>query len=140
MVPRVFEDDPSITDAERLFRRIPRTWVNWDESGNPAISSAAFKEEDLSVNIESMMLRDGRLPAEAVRAYPGYGLAAITAGHARALNQRVAPDPSEEEPAHGVVQGPKKRGGIARRLRDGASWVIAPDQCEQRSSASPPAP
>ena len=126
MTPRVFEDDPSIAGEERLFRRIPRTWVDWDEQGNAAISSAAFKAEELSINIESIMIRDGRPPADAIRAYPGYGLAAITAAHARSLNQAVSPDPVEEEPAHGVVYGPKKRGGVAGKLRDGASWVITP--------------
>lgn len=128
MAPRAFEDDPSIADSERLFRRIPRTWVDWDESGNPTISSAAFKDPELSINIESVMIRDGRPPDDAVRGYPGYGLAAITAGSARVLGQQVARDPIDEEPAHGVVCGPKKRGGIAAKLRDGARWVIAPRQ------------
>ena len=130
---RVFEDDPSIADDERLFRRIPRTWVVWDEEGNASISSAAFKDEELSVNLEFVMARDGRCPADAIRAYPGYGLAAFTAGHARSLNQRVAADPIPEEPAHGVVYGQKKRGGIGGKLRDGASWVIVPAGNESSS-------
>jgi hypothetical protein len=124
MPGRGFEDDPSIPGEERLFRRIPRTWVDWDDDGNAGISSAAFKDEELSINIESIMVRDGRQPADAIRQYPGYGLAAITAAHARSLNQVVARDPIEEEPAHGIVYGQKKRGGIAGKLRDGASWVI----------------
>jgi hypothetical protein len=121
-----FEDDPSIVDQERLFRRIPRTWIDWDDDDTAAISSAAFKDEELSINIESIMVRDGRPPADAIRQYPGYGLAAITAAHARSLNQAIARDPIQEEPAHGVVYGQKKRGGIAGKLRDGASWVINP--------------
>src|SRR5260221_889550 len=108
MPNHIFEDDPRIPGDERLFRRIPRTWVDWDEHGNAAISSAAFKDEELSINIESTMTRDGRSRADAIRAYPGYGLAAFTAGHARSLNQRVAPRPIVEEPAHGVVYGPKE--------------------------------
>jgi hypothetical protein len=128
MTARAFEDDPSIAGEERLFRRIPRTWVDWDEHGNAAISSAAFKDEQLSVALESIMARDGRPPTDAIRNYAGYGLAAITAAHARSLNQRVARDPIDEEPAHGVVYGPKKRGGIAGKFRDGASWVITPAQ------------
>jgi hypothetical protein len=126
MPGRTFEDDPSIPGDERLFRRIPRTWVDWDEHGNATISSAAFKDEELSVNLESVMARDGHPPADAIRSYPGYGLAAITAAQARALNQAVAPDPLPEEPAHGVVYGHKKRGGIVSKLRDGAIWVVAP--------------
>ena len=128
MPASVFENDPSIPNHERLFRRIPRTWVDWDEHGNAAISSAAFKDEELSINLESTMARDGRPPEDAIRSYPGYGLAAITAAHARSLQQAVARDPLLEEPAHGVVYGQKKRGGIGGRLRDGAVWVVTPLQ------------
>lgn len=130
MPGRVLEDDPSIPGDERLFRRIPHTWVNWDENGNPAISSAAFKDEGLSVNLESVMARNGRPPADAIRNYAGYGLAAITAAHARSLNQAVARDPQPEEPAHGVVYGRKNRGGVGGKLRDGAIWVVTPLQSE----------
>ena len=126
MTARVFEDDPSIGGEERLFRRIPRTWFDWDESGTPAVSSAAFKDEELSVNLESVMARNGRPPADAIRNYPGYGLAAITAAYSRSLNQRVDRDPLNEEPAHGVVFGQRKCGGIAGKLRDGAQWVVTP--------------
>ena len=128
MADTPFADDPSISGDERLFRRIARTWVDWDEYGNPAISSAAFKDPELSVNLESVMARDGRQPADALGSYSGYGLAAITAAHARSLNQVVARDPLPEEPAHGVVYGQKKRGGIAAKLRDGAIWVVTPAQ------------
>jgi hypothetical protein len=112
MATRAFVDDSSIADNERLFRRIPRTWVDWDEHGNATISSAAFKDDELSIYIESVMTQADRPPSDAIRAYPGYGLAAFTAGHARAFNQRVARDPLPDEPAHGVVYGQKKRGGI----------------------------
>jgi len=127
MTGPIFADDPSIPGDERLFRRIPSTWVDWDERGNARMSSAAFKDEELSVNLESVMSRDGRLPEDAIRNYPGYGLATVTAGHARLLNQAVASDPQPDEPAHGVVYG-KKRGRIGGQLRDGATWVVAPPQ------------
>jgi hypothetical protein len=125
-MPNPFEDDPTIAGDDRLFRRIHRSHVLWEEDGTAAISSAAFRDEELSINIESVMVREGRPPADAIRQYPSYGLAAITAAHARSLDQVVARDPIEEEPAHGVVSGQKKRGGIAGKLRDGASWVINP--------------
>jgi len=131
MAGRIFADDPSILGDERLFRRIPPTWVDWDERGNSRISSAAFKDEELSVNLESVMARDARPPEDAIRNYPGYGLAAISAGHARSLNQAIAPDPQPDEPAHGVVYG-KKRGRIGGQLRDGATWVVTPSQRDVR--------
>jgi hypothetical protein len=128
MPGRTFEDDPSISGDERLFRRIPRSWIDWDENGNASISSAAFKDEELSVILEAVMARDLRLPADLLRNYRGYGLAAITAAHARSLNQAVATDPLPEEPAHAVVFGQKRRGGIGGKLRDGAIWVVTPPQ------------
>ena len=126
-----FDDDSSISGDENLLRRIPASWIDWDENGNPNISSAAFKDEHLSVYLESVMARDGRAPAEAIRNYAGYGLAAITAAHARALNQKVARDPLPEEPAHAIVYGQKKRGGIGGALRDGAFWIVAPVRAGQ---------
>jgi hypothetical protein len=128
MPDRAFQNDPSIPGDEQLFRRIPQTWVAWDELGNPTISSAAFKDEELSVNLASVMAQDSRAPADAIRDYPGYGLAAITAARARSLGQAVARDPLPEEPAHGVVYGQKKRGGVGGKLRDGAIWVVSPPQ------------
>jgi hypothetical protein len=119
-------DDPNIAGEDRLLRRIPQSWIDWDDSGMAAISSAAFKDEELSVNIESVMTRDARPPEDALRQYPGYGLAAVTASHARSLNQGVASDPLPEEPAHGVIFGQKKRGGVGGKLRDGAKWVVIP--------------
>lgn len=74
------------------------------------------------------MVRDGRPPTDAIRNNAGHGLAAITAAHARSLNQAVAHDPQSEEPAHGVVYGQKKRGGVGGKLRDGAVWVVTPLQ------------
>ncbi len=76
------------------------------------------------------MARDRRAPEDAIRNYPGYGLAAITAAHARSLNQAVALDPLPEEPAHGTIYGQKKRGGIGGKLRDGAHWVVRPIKSE----------
>lgn len=102
--------------------------MEWDELGNPRISSAAFKDGELSVAIESVMARAGRPPEAAIAKYPDSGLAVITAGDARSLNQAVAPDPLPDEPAHGVVYGQKKRGGIGGKLRDFATWVVAPPQ------------
>jgi len=130
MPGRVFEDDPNIPADERLLRRIPRPWVDWDEHGNAVISSAAFKDEELSINLESIM--GARRPAargcDPQLSWLWFGC--DYRRHARSLNQAVAPDPLPEEPAHGVVYGQKKRGGIGGKLRDGALWVVRPVQLE----------
>ena len=128
MPDHVFEDDPTISGDERLLRRIHPSHVNWDDSGDPNISSAAFKDPELSVNLSSVMLETGRVPGDAIRGYAGFGLAAITAADARSQQQAVARDPLPEEPAHGVVYGPKKRGGVSTKLRDAAQWVVIPNR------------
>jgi hypothetical protein len=125
-MPDTYEDDPTIPNEERLLRWIPCNWVLWDENGAPSISSAAFKDQELSVSFESVIISAGRQASDAMRPNPGSALAAITAGHARALEQKVARDPTPEEPAHGIVYGRKKNRGIGGKLRDGASWVVKP--------------
>ncbi len=128
MVDRVFEDDPTIPGTETLFRRISATWVLWDENGYPTISSAAFKDPELSVYLESVMTEAGRTPADAISTYPDCGLASITAGLARSLGQAVVRDPRPDEAAHGIVYGPKPRAGVSVKLRDGAQWVVTPNR------------
>jgi hypothetical protein len=128
MPDRIFEDDPTISNDERLLRRIHPSHVDWDADGQPNISSAAFKAVELSVNLASVMEKAGRNPNDTLLGQAGFGLAAITAGQARAQHQLVVRDPTEEEPAHGLVCGEKKRGNICRKLRDGAHWLVAPSR------------
>lgn len=122
-----FVDDPTIGDDERLLRRIHPSWVLWQENGSPSISSAAFKDPEMSVYIESVLLASGRIPEDCLSAYKGFGLATITAGLARSLDQCVTRDPVAGEPAHGLVLG-KKRSAVATKLRDGAHWIIPPSR------------
>ncbi len=129
MADRVFQDDPTIPGDERLFRRIPPSWVHWDEHGNPTVSSAAFKDLELSIYLESIMIGARSELVDAIRGRaPGFGLAAITAAHARSLDQAVMRDPLPEELAHGIVYGPKKRGRVSNKLCDGARWVVTPSR------------
>ena len=125
-MPEGFVDDPTIPDGERLLRRIHPSWLIWDEHEVPSISSAAFKDPELSVYLESVLIKDGRARETCVEGYTGYGLASITAGAARSLNLIVARDPQPQEPAHGIVLGEKKRQRVAAKLRDGALWVKLP--------------
>ena len=64
-------------------------------------------------------------PSECVTKFPGYGLAELTAGTARRLNQGVAHTPTPEEPAHGSVIG-RKTGAVKNGLRDGAIVLLVP--------------
>jgi len=126
MSERVFADDPAIGDDERLFRRIHPTQVVPDEdSGLMRLSSAAFKDPEMSVDLETVLAAHG-LPVEAcLKGHEGHLLAALPAGGCRRLEQAVCPDPLPDNPAHGIVYG-RKKGRIPDRLREIATWVIPP--------------
>jgi len=116
-------DDPNIPNAERLFRRIHLTHVVEGEGGSSMVSTAAFRDVELSVNLESVMDAEGRAPEDSLKHNPNDLLMSITAGLCRNQEQLVGPDPIPEEPAHGYAFG-KKSKGVQRALRDAAVWVV----------------
>ncbi len=124
-----YADDPTISDDEELWRRIRPLWVIRDNNqGGWRPTSQAFHDHPdgspMSVFLASVMQAAQRPPTDAVRGHEGFHLAAITAGLARSLDQRVVRDPQEDEPAHGSVVGQKKR--ACRKLAKAATWVIPP--------------
>jgi hypothetical protein len=116
-------DDPNIPDEERLFRRIHLTHVVEGDGGKSEVSSAAFRDTELSVNLEGVMQAAGREPQDSLRAHPDDLLMSIAAGVCRRNGQIVGPDPVPEEPAHGYAFG-KKSKSIQRTLRDAAGWIV----------------
>jgi len=120
----VFANDPTIMDVERLFRRIHPSQLVPDERtpGKRRISSGAFRNEELSIAIESTVATSGRQSPDVLRNYPDHALVAITAGKARSHNQKVARDPEPDEPAHGVVFGKKRN--CASALAESAEWIV----------------
>ena len=102
------EDDKSILDGDRLLRRIPPNQLI-REQGRIRPSSAAFKQDEISVNIESLMVAQRRELAETLVGYPGSALAAIVAGDVRKFNNPIVKDTKPPNgPAHGLVLGKKK--------------------------------
>ena len=88
------------------------------------ISSAAFKHDELSVQIESLLRQQGRPVEDALKGYPDNSLCSITAGLARELGQGVVYD--TEPPnhrAHGLVLGQKTK-SVANRFAREAKWVV----------------
>lgn len=79
----------------------------------------------MSVILEELFLAAGRSPSAALARHEGYGLAAITAGLARACGQGIARDLTPEEPAHAVVFGPKPK-SVQRRLAKASVWILPP--------------
>ncbi len=116
-------DDPNIPDEERLFRRIHLAHMVDGEGGKSAVSSAAFRETELSVNLESVMRVAGREPKDSLKDNPNDLLLSIAAGACRRNGQMVGPDPTPNEPAHGYVFG-KKSNSIKRALRNAAGWIV----------------
>ncbi len=116
-------DDPNIPDEERLFRRINLAHMVDGGGGESAVSSAAFRAPELSVNLESVMRTAGRGPEDSLKDNPNDLLTSIAAGVCRRNLQIVCPDPIPKEPAHGYVFGNKSK-RIQRALRDAARWVV----------------
>lgn len=129
-----FPDDPDIPDDTLLLRRIVTHkpgWVAKDgATGALRPSSGAFEDHPngtpMSVVLENKLREAGRPLEDALSGHDGFALAAITAGQARALGLRVAVDPQDDEPAHGIVIG-KKTQGIKRKLARAAQWIVPPD-------------
>lgn len=120
-------DDPTVLDEERLLRRIiPDHAVRDETSGKLRVSSAAFRirgARELSVNLESKMLDDGRPVTEMLNGHPNCGVASITAGVARSQNHSVARDPKVEEPAHALVCGSFSDSAV-KAFKKAATWIV----------------
>ena len=123
-------DAPSIDDDDRLWRRIPKHHVIFDENTNRyRPTSNAFRDSSdhpVSVYVERIVLQTGRTAADVLAPWPGYSLVSLTAGTVRkeGLEVRVELDPAfPGEPAHAVLVGNKSR-AVCRRLANAAEWVI----------------
>ena len=119
------EDDKTILDADRLLRRIsPQQIIR--ECGKVRPSSAAFKDKELSVNIESLMVEQCRELEESLAGHSGFSLASIRAGDVRKHNLPIVKDTDPpNDPAHGLVLG-KKRGSFSKAMTLSCEWIVAP--------------
>src|SRR4051794_35971226 len=84
------EDDPSIPDELKLYRRItPDHHLVFDEELQCwRITSGAFGSSNLSVVLDDKLTESGRAPAELINGKEPY-LVSLTAGDARAAGQGV---------------------------------------------------
>lgn len=124
-------DDPTISDDELLWRRIPKDHLVPDVNvGGIRISSAAFANdsdgEPMSVMLASMMLTAGGGGTQkALTGHATFGLASIHAGVVRSRSQIIVRVPLEDEPAHAVVVGTKSK-STKKALAAAAQWVVPP--------------
>ncbi len=79
----------------------------------------------MSVLLADVVAQTRRTPEDVLAAFDGYGLAAITAGSARAFKQGVSATPEPDEPAHASVFGPKT-GSTKKGMAKAARFLIAP--------------
>jgi hypothetical protein len=126
MCTPVLLDDPTILDQDRLFRRVHlRQIVKDDDTGQARVSTSAFKDRELSINIESVLLENVETAEACLRNYRTHKLVSFTAGQARTLMQTVSRDPEPPDNlSHGLVCGSKSSRRVHEGLRDFATWVI----------------
>jgi hypothetical protein len=130
MAEETRQNDPSIPDTDRLFRRVPRNQLTRDKDGSVRPSSAVFKHEELSVNIESLMVEQGRPPEDTLTGHPNEYLTSIIAGDVRARGHPIVKQTEPpHDPAHGLVLG-KKTSSFANAMLRSHQWIVAPPQEE----------
>jgi hypothetical protein len=125
MSPPVFQDNKSIRDEERLFRRVHiRQLVKDDDTGLARVSSGVFRDKDLSVNIESVLIDLAGSFESCLHDSNAHKLISITAQNARQVGQAVCRDPLPTDLSHGLVYGSKNARSVHDGLRALAEWVI----------------
>jgi hypothetical protein len=104
-------DDPSISDGERLWRRVHPSWIKIDpDMGQPDVSSAVFSTRaEVSVAIAALTTTEIFL-----RDAPLQSIIEFTAGAARAAGCTVVRDPLPDDPAHALVCGSKSHGQLTK--------------------------
>jgi hypothetical protein len=121
------EDDKSIADSDRLFRRVSVNQLVWVD-GRPRPSTGVFKTDKLSINIESLMAAQNRPPEDTLGLYPGQYLVAVVAGEVRKFPYPIVKDcDPPNDPAHGLILG-KKTDGFAKAMVKTLTWIVAPSK------------
>ena len=126
------DDDLTISDDDRLFRRVPPNLIVWnDNAGAPEVSSAAFFDSSdgtgMSVSVESVLRDEGLTERDVLRGYDGFVLVAIAARLVREQGQVIVKKPTDSDPAHAEVIGRKTR-GTRRTFKRNALWIVAPSE------------
>jgi len=131
-------DDLSIPQDAGLLRRIhPDQVIRDRNTGELRPSSAAFKDPNLSVDVETLLQAAGLDWHFSVKDYSGYSLVRFVARSARDRGLAVVSAPLPNNPAHAEVVG-KKSPGTANALRDASEWVcIAGASAATRAASGP---
>jgi hypothetical protein len=143
-----YVDDPDgIPDDAVLYRRIKLPdWVDWsvrNEANQPRIKGWAFQDwrpkmaaeknlpgPAMSAGLKSILEAHGYDASRMIDGLPGYAVAGLTAAKARAIEQGITGNPTDEEPWHTLVfclHRKAKNDAMEVALAEAAFWVIAPD-------------
>lgn len=141
----VYADDPTISDADVLYRMVNARTVKWQDGAAVRANTAAFQDQApsraeamgypavaVSVFLGSTMTQHGIRPDDLVddpRWDGSYGVASITAGQARSHGQGIVRAPTPESPAHAMIfamAGRKKTAGQSKALARHSVIVIPP--------------
>lgn len=125
-------NDPSISDETPLWRRLIPSWVIPDNNtGKPRITSQAFTDSrdktPCSVSLSTIVIENGGVVSDLIDKFPGYGIASINAGDARACSQGVYASPYDGEPAHASIEG-EKSDKNRKNMSKKAILIIHPDR------------
>lgn len=126
------EDDLTISDGDKLLRRIPSSWRVRDHSrGSWRPTSQAFNDHpngsSMSVHLLCVLEQSGNAAESVLEGHEGFGLVAITVKLVRDCGQAIRRVPAPNDPAHAEVVGPKTQ-SVRRRLARGATWLVEPKE------------
>jgi hypothetical protein len=124
------DDLEIIPNASGLLRRVhPKHLVPAAEPGRRRLSSGAFRDPELSVDVEPMLQKDGHDWNYSLAGHAGHSLVRINAGFARQQNQSVEQTPEAANPYHAEIIG-KKRDPVCRAFAAAAEWVSKPSDVD----------
>ncbi len=118
---------PVSPDTE-LFRRVSPDQVVVDETRRCLrMSSAAFRQSEMSIYLQDVLAAANREPASVIEteAYRKHFLAAFQARVALDLSLEVRRSLGDDE-AHGDVVGKKTNQQRDKKLSRAARWIVAP--------------
>src|SRR6266404_7754429 len=92
-----------IDDDSSLLRRVHPSQIVRDMAGQPRVSSGAFKDVDMSVDVEELLAGAGLDWHFSLKDHPHHSLVRLPASAARSNGQTVLHVPLADNPAHAEV-------------------------------------
>jgi hypothetical protein len=120
------DDREKIPDPSGLLRRVhPDHIVPDGNTGRRRLSSGAFNDPRMSVDVEPMLRAKGLDWQFSLAGHEAYSLVRLTAGFVRGHSQIVEHTPIPGNEFHADVVG-RKTGPIRQAFRAAAEWVKKP--------------